>query len=69
MGDVTICDFGCSSVDGCSGRCQPPVRKASGKRCKWCEAGNQRHADGSHWIVKSFSPPTINIRNCAAVSQ
>lgn len=62
-----ICDHGCLSANVCTGQCQPAPRKFSNKRCKWCEAGNLRR-DDEHWIVKSFSPPTIDIRKCVAVA-
>lgn len=62
---VTICDFGCSSVDGCFGQCQPAPLIRTGKRCRWCDEG-WRLQGTDHWVVKGFSPPTINIRSCAA---
>jgi hypothetical protein len=33
--------------------------------CKWCGMGHAPRSDGNHWIVKSFFPPTIDIRECA----
>lgn len=66
MADVTICDFGCSSVDGCTGKCQPPLMVRTGKSCRWCNQGWESR-DGEHWVVKSLRNPTVEVHKCAAV--
>lgn len=67
MADVTICDFGCSSVDGCTGKCQPPLMVRTGKHCRWCDEG-ARLIGNDHYIVKSIIPARIDIRQCVALA-
>lgn len=68
MSDVTICDFGCSSVDGCTGKCHPEPLVRTGKYCRYCDQG-ERLTNGEHWIVKSIVPARIDIRTCAAYAK
>lgn len=60
-----ICDHGCVSASACHGACQPRPPIRTGKRCKWCDMGERLTGD-EHWIVESFNPPAIKIRECTA---
>lgn len=41
------------------------MSKAKKVNCKWCGMGHAPRSDGNHWIVRSLSLPTIDIKECA----
>lgn len=62
---MAICDHGCTGASACTGACQPRPLVRTGKRCRWCDMG-ERLTGAEHWIVQSFNPPTIVVRDCKA---
>lgn len=63
-----ICAAGCPNASACTGACQPAPLVRTGKRCKWCDFGERRNG-AEHWIVESFNPPTVTVRDCLAYTQ